>query len=144
MVHAKVVVVDDRMGLCGSANLDGRSLFLNYEAMTAFYSAPDIAWLQQWSEQQMAAKLPLRLPRPWLVARCRGGAGARSRLSALRRNAAPAPPQSHPQVAGIRPAVVCVHAPGPIRQPGRQTEARPRYRAAELPWAWPVAAASWS
>uniref|UniRef100_UPI000395AF24 phospholipase D-like domain-containing protein n=1 Tax=Comamonas sp. B-9 TaxID=1055192 RepID=UPI000395AF24 len=54
MVHAKVVIVDDSMGLCGSANLDGRSLFLNYEAMTAFYSAPDIAWLQQWSEQQMA------------------------------------------------------------------------------------------
>lgn len=54
MVHAKVVVVDSSMALCGSANLDGRSLFLNYEAMTAFYSAQDIAWLQHWCEQQMA------------------------------------------------------------------------------------------
>lgn len=37
MVHAKAVVIDDALALAGSANLDARSLFLNYELMTAFY-----------------------------------------------------------------------------------------------------------
>lgn len=36
MVHAKAVVIDATMALCGSVNLDSRSLFLNYEVMTAF------------------------------------------------------------------------------------------------------------
>lgn len=48
MVHAKVMVFDDSLGLCGSVNLDGRSLFLNYEAMTAFYGADEIRWLAGW------------------------------------------------------------------------------------------------
>jgi cardiolipin synthase len=30
--------VDDTLALAGSANLDGRSLFLNYEIMLAFHS----------------------------------------------------------------------------------------------------------
>ncbi|THU00667.1 cardiolipin synthase [Lampropedia puyangensis] len=42
MCHAKVVVIDDAMALCGSANMDTRSLFLNYEVMTAFYSLESI------------------------------------------------------------------------------------------------------
>lgn len=37
MMHAKAVVVDDELALAGSANLDGRSLFINYEMMLAFY-----------------------------------------------------------------------------------------------------------
>lgn len=36
MIHAKAVLVDDELALAGSANLDGRSLFLNYEMMIAF------------------------------------------------------------------------------------------------------------
>ncbi|MDR1934618.1 MAG: phospholipase D-like domain-containing protein, partial [Candidatus Accumulibacter sp.] len=40
MVHAKAVLVDDDLALVGSANLDGRSLFLNYEMMIAFYDRP--------------------------------------------------------------------------------------------------------
>ena len=42
MNHAKLVVVDDTLALAGSANLDGRSLFLNYEIMMAFHT-PDAA-----------------------------------------------------------------------------------------------------
>ncbi len=42
MVHAKAIVIDDTLALVGSANLDARSLFLNYELMVAFYHAPDI------------------------------------------------------------------------------------------------------
>ncbi|MBP9673406.1 MAG: PLDc N-terminal domain-containing protein, partial [Ottowia sp.] len=45
MLHAKAVVVDDVLALCGSANLDSRSLFINYEAMAAFYGRAEIDWL---------------------------------------------------------------------------------------------------
>ena len=63
MVHAKLVIVDNSVALCGSDNLDGRSLFLNYEAMTAFYSAPEIDWLQQWSDA-LAGNNPSHQPKP--------------------------------------------------------------------------------
>ena len=52
MVHAKVVLVDRDLGLCGSVNLDGRSLFLNYEAMAAFYGGAEIDWLSRWHARQ--------------------------------------------------------------------------------------------
>jgi cardiolipin synthase len=42
MLHAKAVVIDDSLALSGSANLDSRSLFLNYELMVAFYAVADI------------------------------------------------------------------------------------------------------
>ncbi|HOV17890.1 phospholipase D-like domain-containing protein [Ottowia sp.] len=51
MLHAKAVVVDDVLALCGSANLDSRSLFINYEAMAAFYGPREIEWLAQWITQ---------------------------------------------------------------------------------------------
>lgn len=37
MQHAKLAVIDDTLALAGSVNLDGRSLFLNYELMVAFH-----------------------------------------------------------------------------------------------------------
>lgn len=52
MIHAKAVVVDDAIALCGSANLDARSLLLNFELMTAFYGRTEIDWLAQWAERQ--------------------------------------------------------------------------------------------
>jgi cardiolipin synthase len=58
MVHAKVIVVDDSLALCGSLNLDGRSLFLNYEAMAAFYGKPEVAWLAQWAQSLAATGQP--------------------------------------------------------------------------------------
>ena len=39
MLHAKAVLVDDDVALIGSANLDPRSFFLNYEAVAVFHSA---------------------------------------------------------------------------------------------------------
>lgn len=50
MVHAKAMIFDNGLALCGSVNLDGRSLFLNYEAMAAFYGAAEIGWLARWIE----------------------------------------------------------------------------------------------
>ena len=43
MLHAKLAVVDESLALAGSANIDSRSLFLNYELMVAFHDASDIA-----------------------------------------------------------------------------------------------------
>ena len=44
MVHAKAVLIDDDLALAGSANLDERSLFLNYELTIAFYApGPTVA-----------------------------------------------------------------------------------------------------
>ena len=48
MMHAKAIVVDDTLALCGSLNLDARSLFLNFELMVAFYAAEDIAAVDHW------------------------------------------------------------------------------------------------
>jgi len=48
MTHAKAVVIDDTLALCGSLNLDARSLFLNFELMVAFYAPADIAALHGW------------------------------------------------------------------------------------------------
>lgn len=55
MVHAKAIVVDDALALCGSLNLDSRSLFLNFELMVAFYGAQDIADVTQWIDGQFSA-----------------------------------------------------------------------------------------
>ena len=48
MVHAKAVLIDDDLALVGSANLDERSLFLNYELMVAFYDGADVARISDW------------------------------------------------------------------------------------------------
>ena len=39
MNHAKAVVFDQSVALCGSPNLDSRSLLLNYESAVVFYGA---------------------------------------------------------------------------------------------------------
>ena len=43
MLHAKLLLLDDTAAAAGTANLDARSLFLNYEVMTIFYSHTEIA-----------------------------------------------------------------------------------------------------
>jgi len=50
MVHAKSLVIDNIFAMAGSANMDIRSLFLNCEVMSGFYSEDDILWLANWFE----------------------------------------------------------------------------------------------
>ena len=67
MLHAKAVVVDDALALCGSANLDSRSLFINYEAMAAFYGRAEIDWLADWINAHAAQAEPASAKPPsWL------------------------------------------------------------------------------
>ncbi|MDR6538171.1 phospholipase D-like domain-containing protein [Variovorax soli] len=67
MAHAKAVVVDDQLALCGSINLDLRSLLLNHEAAVVFYGAEQIDWLAQWIETTASAGETYRARRPGLV-----------------------------------------------------------------------------
>jgi cardiolipin synthase len=64
MVHAKAVVIDDGLALAGSANLDARSLFLNYELMTAFYRAADVRRFADWIGREQASARPYRAQPP--------------------------------------------------------------------------------
>jgi len=50
MVHAKVMLTDDCLAMVGSANMDMRSLFLNYEVMQLNYSRPEIDEVAAWIE----------------------------------------------------------------------------------------------
>ena len=58
MAHAKAVVVDDTLAMCGSINLDLRSLLLNHEAGVLFYDAADIAWFAEWIDALAADAEP--------------------------------------------------------------------------------------
>ena len=48
MLHAKLVVADEELALAGSANFDARSLFVNYEVMTAFHEPGDVRRFAAW------------------------------------------------------------------------------------------------
>ena len=67
MAHAKAVVVDDNLALCGSVNLDMRSLLLNHEAAVVFYGQAEVDWLAQWIEATASAGETYRARRPGLV-----------------------------------------------------------------------------
>jgi cardiolipin synthase len=67
MIHAKAILVDDDFAMIGSANLDERSLFLNYELMVAFYDPSVVQSFANWIEvQQGGAKRYMPHP-PGLV-----------------------------------------------------------------------------
>jgi cardiolipin synthase len=67
MLHAKLAVIDGQLALAGSANLDSRSLFLNYELMMAFHEAADVQRLAAWYEQERRSAADYALHRPGLL-----------------------------------------------------------------------------
>jgi cardiolipin synthase len=54
MLHAKVLCIDRRLGVVGSANFDMRSLFLDYEIALLLSSEPEIELLSAWFEERLA------------------------------------------------------------------------------------------
>jgi cardiolipin synthase len=61
MVHAKAVVVDDGLAVIGSANMDMRSLFLNYEVAVFLSSPPEVKGTAAYVDA-LAADCVTRLP----------------------------------------------------------------------------------
>ncbi len=64
MMHAKAVVVDDQLALVGSANLDERSLFLNFEMMIAFFTADDVLRFTRWIDGHISNATPYIATKP--------------------------------------------------------------------------------
>ena len=54
MLHSKVVLMDGQTAVLGSANMDIRSLLLNYETAMFVYSADEITAVEQYIENIMA------------------------------------------------------------------------------------------
>jgi len=48
MLHAKSILIDDRLAIVGSANMDMRSLLLNYEIALCIYDSDAISQLETW------------------------------------------------------------------------------------------------
>lgn len=48
MLHGKAMLIDNRIAMTGSANMDLRSLFVNYEVAAFFYSQTDIDEISKW------------------------------------------------------------------------------------------------
>jgi cardiolipin synthase len=72
MVHAKTCVVDDDLGIVGTANLDNRSLRLNFEVVAALHGGPVVG--------ELAAQFQRDLERARPVAREGGRETFRRRL----------------------------------------------------------------
>ena len=51
MMHGKVVLVDEDIAMTGSANIDLRSLFVNYELGAFFYSQKEIGEITSWVDE---------------------------------------------------------------------------------------------
>lgn len=54
MLHAKVVIFDDDLAIIGSANMDMRSLFLNYELSLFVWSPEEVGRVAAWARGLMA------------------------------------------------------------------------------------------
>lgn len=67
MVHAKGVVIDETLAMCGSINLDLRSLLLNHEAAVVFYGRHTIDWLAEWITAMAEQGAPYQAEPPGLL-----------------------------------------------------------------------------
>ncbi len=66
MLHAKAVIFDKQLAIIGSANMDNRSLFLNYEVALFLYAGKQVEIVSDWATGLQADCLR-ELPKPgWL------------------------------------------------------------------------------
>jgi len=70
MVHAKIFKFDDDLAIIGSANLDLRSLLLNFEVSCFIYSKPEVQMIDEWIQKLMSetdrTPKPQTLLKTWL------------------------------------------------------------------------------
>ena len=66
MIHGKVIVVDDDLAVVGSANMDMRSLFLNYEVALFLYGPEQIRASVAWVESLLPDCRPGVPKRTWM------------------------------------------------------------------------------
>jgi cardiolipin synthase len=59
MMHAKMMMVDGRWGMVGSANLDNRSLHLNFEIGCTLHDAKQVAQLEEVYQRDLDDAVPL-------------------------------------------------------------------------------------
>lgn len=59
MLHSKLALIDDRLAVAGSANLDVRSLHLNYEISLFLYSAAEVATTEGYMRELLASAMEL-------------------------------------------------------------------------------------
>lgn len=67
MLHAKLAVVDDVLALAGSANLDSRSFFLNFELMVAFHEPQEVGRFRAWFDLERASAVRYEPDEPGVV-----------------------------------------------------------------------------
>lgn len=60
MLHGKLILADGKVALIGSANIDIRSFFVNFEIALLHYSPPDIEELDQWAQAIIRDSIPYR------------------------------------------------------------------------------------
>ncbi len=63
MNHAKLILIDESVGLWGSANMDMRSLFVNFEVGALTYSSADARKLARWMHEVFAESKPMPAPK---------------------------------------------------------------------------------
>ena len=67
MLHAKAVVIDDRVALVGSPNCDLRSLFVNFEIGVLLYTESDVTAVRAWIASVMKECRVPTLTKPHLL-----------------------------------------------------------------------------
>ena len=82
MMHSKGVIVDDRIALFGSANIDPRSLFVNFEIDVFVHSRPEVHAMKLWADDLHDHSHAFRPERPRGFAPLRNLAEEVSRLLA--------------------------------------------------------------
>jgi len=60
MLHAKAMLIDGKLAMTGSPNMDLRSLFVNYEVAAFFYSQSDCIAIDKWIGSIRAGCLPIK------------------------------------------------------------------------------------
>ncbi|TVP81203.1 MAG: cardiolipin synthase [Puniceicoccaceae bacterium] len=60
MMHGKLLLADGKLAITGSANIDMRSLFVNFEVAQIHYTPSDIQQLSDWSDRLLQDCIPYK------------------------------------------------------------------------------------